>query len=559
MQELSKAIGVRPLRIYLVTRRVSEGSTGPSLTRRATSCLAPMVMCLFAASALAAEVEEEGAPKERFNPECRTFSSYKDVGYDQKQRPQFHFTSRKNWLNDPNGLVYYDGEWHLFFQHNPRRNGDGEKCWGHAVSKDLLHWEQLPHAILPYKSGSGKGGVIWSGSAVVDHNNSLGKQVGDVKTIVAFFTHTAGPMEQCAAYSTDKGRTFKLINEGDAVVPNQGIWKGERDPKVFWHDATKKWVMAVIVGGPDKLVRIWNSDDLVDWKEAGDFSRHFAECFDMYPLSVDGDRNNRKWVCNDAAFYYQIGDFNGSVFSSDNKMLLGDWGGRRFSKAFYAGQTFNNSPDGRVYQIAWMKGAGKDNPFKKAGLPFTQQMTFPCELTLRSTAEGVRIFRWPIDGIKTLYKKSHAFTNMTTVSEANEAVSDIKADLIDVSITFTPIADELITFRVRGLNITYGNSTKFPNKDGKMVTVPSIGFDNIEDAKPVIRIPAPTVDGVVGLRLLLDRLSIEMFVNGGAYAAASYCTPTTDRIEFSVSEGDALQVDSLVVNELRSIWKEDRR
>jgi len=127
------------------------------------------------------------------------------------------------------------------------KNGDGEKSWGHAGSTDLIHWEQLPHAILPYKSGSGKGGAIWSGSAVVDHNNSLGKQAGDIKTIVAFFTHTANPMEQCAAYSIDRGRTFRLINQGDAVVPNQGLWRGERDPKVFWHEPTGKWVMAVIV------------------------------------------------------------------------------------------------------------------------------------------------------------------------------------------------------------------------------------------------------------------------------------------------------------------------
>ncbi len=176
----------------------------------------------------------------------------------------------------------------------------------------------------------------------------------------------------------------------------------------------------------------------------------------------------RKWVCNDAAFYYQIGDFDGSVFTSDNQMLTGDWGGRRFVKAFYAGQTFNNSPDGKIYQIAWMKGVGKGNPFKRFGLPFTQQMTFPCELTLRTTAEGLRIFRWPIDGVRKLYKKSHEFKNMTTVSEANEAVSDIKADLVDMSIAFKPVADEIITLRVRGLEITYGNSTTFPNRDGKM-------------------------------------------------------------------------------------------
>ena len=434
---------------------------------------------------------------------------------------------------------------------------------GHAVSKDMIHWEQLPHAILPYTSGSGKNGVIWSGSAVVDHNNSLGKQIGDTKMIVAFFTHTAGPMEQCAAYSTDRGRTFKLINKGDAVVPNQGIWKGERDPKVFWHAETKKWVMAVIVGGPDKLVRTWHSDDLVTWKKAGDFSRSFVECFDMYQLPVLDEEGNppsprlrrTRWVANDAAFFYQIGDFDGSVFTSDNRMLTGDWGGRRFFKAFYAGQTFNNTPDGKVYQIAWMKDAGKNNPFKRFELPFTQQMTFPCELTLRTTAEGVRLFRWPIEGIKDLYKKSHEFKSLSTVSKANKFVSGIKADLVDMSTEFEPVGDAIITFKIRGLDVVYGNSTKFPNKDGEMVAVKSIEFNNIEDDRAVIKIPAPTVDGKVSLRILLDRISIEMFVNGGAYAATSYCIPITDNIEFDVSKGDELKINSLVVHELESIWK----
>ena len=499
------------------------------------------------------ELKAEDDP--RFNKKHMTFESYKDVGYDQKYRPQFHFTSRKNWLNDPNGLVYYDGEWHMYFQHVSIKNGDGPKSWGHAVSKDMLHWEQLPHAILPYKSGSGKGGVIWSGSAVVDHNNSLGKQVGDTKTLVAYFTLTAGPMEQCAAYSTDKGRTYTLINDGDPVVPNQGIWKGERDPKVFWHEATKKWIMAVIVAGPDKLVRIWNSDDMVNWTKTGDFSRNFVECFDMYELPLDGNKNNTKWVCNDAAFYYQIGDFDGSVFKSDNKMLLGDWGGRRFFKAFYASQTFNNSPDGRVYQIAWLKGAGKNNPFKKHELPFTQQMSFPCELTLKSTAEGERMYRWPIDGIKKLYKKSHTFENLTTASKASAAVSGIKGDLVDMIVEFEPSGDDLVTFNICGLDVVYGNSTMFPDKNGKMVKVKSIEFRDIDRGTDLIKIPAPSVDGKVNLRILLDRLSIEMFVNEGAYVAASYCLPTSDKISFKVSKGDDLKINSLVVNELNSIWK----
>lgn len=490
-----------------------------------------------------------------FDSKWRTFQSYEDTDYKQKMRPQFHFTSKKNWLNDPNGLVYLDGEWHMFFQHNSLRNGDGGKVWGHAVSEDLISWRQLPHAILPYKNTKGKSGVIWSGSAVIDHNNSLKKQVGKTQTLVAFFTHTTSPMQQCAAYSTDKGRTFTLINGGDPVVPNQGVWKGERDPKVFWHEKTQKWVMAVIIAGPDKLIRIWNSDNLVNWKRVGDFSRDFVECFDMYELAVDGNPQKKKWVCNDAAFYYQIGNFDGTNFSSDNKMLSGDWGGRRFFKAFYAGQTFNNSPDGKVYQIAWMKDASKKNLFKRFGLPFTQQMSFPCELSLKSTAEGERLFRWPVDQIKKLYAKSHLLEDISSLSKVNSELNKISVDLLDVSISFEPKENEIMTFTVRGLEIVYGNKTRFPDKGGKMVEVKSIEFRNMENDNDTIKIPAPTIHGQVNLRILLDRMSIELFVNKGAYAAASYCLPKTDKISIKSSNGERVKINSILINELNSIWR----
>jgi fructan beta-fructosidase len=504
--------------------------------------------------ALAGMISPLKAEKDpRFQQKHMTFETYQDVGYDQKYRPQFHFTSRKNWLNDPNGLVYYDGEWHLYFQHVAIKNGDGPKVWGHAVSNDLLHWEQLPHAILPYQSGSGKGGVIWSGSAVVDHQNHLGKQLGDTKTIVAYFTHTADPMEQCAAYSTDRGRTFTLINDGDAVVANQGVWKGERDPKVFWHEPSERWIMAVILAGPDKLIRIWNSDDMVNWTQVGEFSRDFVECFDMYELPVDGDRNNTRWVCNDAAFYYQIGQFDGTNFSSDNQMLTGDWGGRRFFKAFYASQTFNNSPDGRVYQIAWMKGGGEHDIFRKHGMPFTQQMTFPCELTLRDTAEGLRLCRWPINGIKSLYKKTHTFSALKTAAEATKALSGISADLVDLSIDFEPSGNEQITFKICGMNVIYGKSTTFPDKTGKQVPVKSIEFKDPQFSKDTVKIPAPMIDGKVNLRILLDRVSMEFFVNQGVYASASYCLPKSDKITFESTSGN-VNIHKMVLNELKSIW-----
>ena len=209
-------------------------------------------------------------------------------------------------------MVFYDGEYHLYFQHNPLDVVWGNMTWGHAVSKDMVHWKQLKHAILPYKDGT-----IFSGTAVVDHNNSLGKNTKENKAIVAFYTHAQNSKSnwfyQSAAYSLDNGRSFTLINEGNGIVQNQGFDRGERDPKVFWHEESKKWIMILWVKrgndtftGPDtgpgnvtKLgkVRFFESNDLVNWRNLFDFDRNWVyECMDMVDLPVDGDKSKKKWL-----------------------------------------------------------------------------------------------------------------------------------------------------------------------------------------------------------------------------------------------------------------------
>ena len=176
----------------------------------------------------------------------QTFDSYSDIKYDELLRPQFHFSSKKNWINDPNGMVYYKGDYHLFFQHNPKAIYWGNMTWGHAVSKDMVHWEQLQHAILPYGNGT-----IFSGTAAVDYPNSLSKNTNEEEAIVAYFTHAQNDNKdlfyQAGAYSTDRGRTFQLIDGGRPLVPNQGFDRGERDPKIFWHAPTKKWLLILWV------------------------------------------------------------------------------------------------------------------------------------------------------------------------------------------------------------------------------------------------------------------------------------------------------------------------
>jgi len=517
---------------------------------------------------------QEGPTSKKVSEEkdMQTFPSYLDTGYDQKHRPQFHFTSRKNWLNDPNGMVYYDGEYHLFFQHNPMGNKWGNMTWGHAVSKDMLRWEQLPHAILPYG-----GGTIFSGTGAVDHNNTLGKQKGDVKMLIASYTFSQKkPFYQALAYSTDKGRTFELLNEGKAVVPNQGIERGERDPKVFWHEASKKWVMILWVkkaitdkdrrgrnkqrykdmpNGPGK-VRFFTSDNLTDWEVASDFDRDWVfECMDFVHLPVDpsssknyagtspsssknyagtspsssknyagtsGDLNNKKWLLFDASFDYEIGEFDGTTFTTDKKVGLGDFGPN-----YYAAQTFNNSPDGRTVVIGWMRGSD----FDKVGMPFNEQMSFPTTMELRTTQDGIKLFRWPIQEIESLYNRKHAFTNRP-VAKLADALSEIDADLIDASIEFDPEETGTIEWNLRGLKVSYD-------------------ADKQQFLYAGVPLAAPTVNGKVKLRVLVDRGSIELFANDGAAVATHFALPDPENRSIRLSGNGSV---SLVINELKSIW-----
>lgn len=468
------------------------------------------IVFLLAGAAVAAEPVSEN---------MNTFSTYLSTGYDQVYRPQFHFTSRRNWINDPNGMVHYDGEYHLFFQHNPLGNTWGNMTWGHAVSTDMIHWKQIDHAIMPYD-----GGTIFSGTIEIDHNNALGKQKGDIKTMIACYTLAKEPFYQAIAYSTNKGRTFELLNDGKAVIPNQGFDKAERDPKLFFHEASGKWVNVLWVnqGNPGR-VRFFTSQDLVNWTMASDFQRDWVyECMDFVELPVDGDPKNKKWLLYDASFEYEIGDFDGKTFTTDKQEHRGEYG-----KNFYAAQSFNNSPDERTVMIGWMR----DSDFIKEKMPFNQQMSFPTKMELRTTDEGIRLFRWPIKEIEKLYNKSHRFENLS-VDEAAKKLADIRAELLDVSVEFEP-ADLTLSFR--GLNIRYNPSAKIFEFNG-------------------VRLPAPVKDGKVKLRALVDRGSIELFANDGAAVATSYVllNPANQRLSITGSE---TKISKLLVNELNSSWK----
>jgi sucrose-6-phosphate hydrolase SacC (GH32 family) len=524
-----------------------------------TSLLCTLIFTLIMAVATAAESTYSAK-------DFQTFSSYSDVGYDQKLRPQFHFTSRKNWLNDTNGMVYYNGEWHMYFQHNPVRNNTGMKAWGSAVSTDLIQWEQLPHAILPYPNVMGHEGklhAIWSGSAVVDVNNALGKQKGNTKTLFALYTATnPSGFFQGGAYSTDRGRTWTKIDGGKPLIPHQeGFSRGQRDPRIFYFTPGGYYVTIMMIGGPERKVRLWKSTDLINWEPFLDLPGKAAECIDMYEVTVDGDPENKKWVISNAGTLYEVGEFDGKTW----KGYGGDQKGHLFQfdhgDAYYAAQVFNQAPNGRVVQIGWLRSKKRGyRPFLKAGMPFTQQMSIPAEITLKTTPDGIRMFRNPVEEIETLYVKTNRVEDKS-LADINRQLAKLKPELMDLTVRCKPKAD--FTLNVRGLPIQYDHAKqvfRFSNKDRVkgirkgMESLPAKKWKPFKD-DGVREVPALSVDGKVALRILVDRASLEFFVNDGRAAASFVVVPEPDNRSIQFVGNGAQRITSVVVNELASIWK----
>ncbi len=392
--------------------------------------------------------------------------------YQEAGRPLLHFTSRRGWLNDPNGLVYHKGEYHLFYQHNPFGVQWGNMSWGHAVSKDLVHWTELPIAMYCQA-----GDMRFSGSAVVDKDNTSGFKNGREEVIVAVFTSTG--RGECIAYSNDLGRTFVDYN-GNAVVHHVG-----RDPKVFWYPPGKRWVMAVYSVRDEKNgIAFYTSSNLKDW-EYSSFITEYFECPEIFELTVDGNKNNKKWVIYSADNHYKIGSFDGTTFVAETGKYPGNHG-----NCLYAAQTFNNLPakDGRRIQIGWARG---DIP----NMPFNQMMTFPVELSMRTTEEGMRMFAQPVREIENLHAKSHLWKDVMLKPGVN-LLSDIRGESFDVRVEFEIAKAASFGYKIGGVEVLYDFKKQCLSCLDKSVTL-----------KPVA--------GKIRMQILVDRSILEIFGNDG--------------------------------------------
>ena len=445
--------------------------------------------------------------------------------YQETYRPQFHFTARKNWLNDPNGLMYYKGEYHLFFQHNPSGINWGNMTWGHAISPDMIHWTQLDNAIEPDDLGT-----IYSGSAVVDWNNTAGFQTGEEKVLVCIYTSAGDhapekrPYTQSIAYSNDRGRTWAKY-DGNPVLGH--IVGSNRDPKVIWHEPTGKWIMALFLDA--NTYELFSSPDLKEWTGLSVIHLPGAgECPDIFELPVDGDANNTKWVFWGGNGNHFIGTFDGNRFNPESEVLRTEWGAN-----CYAAQTWSDIPgsDGRRIQIAWMSGG------KYPDMPFNQQMSFPCELTLRSTPEGIRMFRQPIKEIENIYQKEHSFANQM-LKPGENLLSGVPGELSDIraEIELGNVAEIGVT--IKGEKVHYSVTDKQLSCLGKSAHLEPLG-DRIR------------------LQILVDRASIEVFGNDGRVSLSSCFLPdpADESLETYVAGGEA-NIVCMDVYELHSAWPE---
>ena len=451
-----------------------------------------------------------------------------DEVYTEKLRPQLHFSSKRGWNNDPNGMMYYKGEYHLFYQHNPYSALGGNMTWGHAVSKDIIHWEELGDAIHLDEYGT-----IFSGSGVVDWNNTTGFQTGDEPPLITIFTYSgavdAGPWSegelftQAIAYSNDRGRTWTKY-EGNPV---QGRVRGDnRDPKVIWWEETKEWV--IILWLDTGQMAFFRSEDLKRWELQSIFESGAAnECAELFQLAVDGDESNKKWIFYGGTGDYYIGDFDGSKYTPEGKITRYSYG-----NCFYASQTFSDVPkeDGRRIQMGW----GLNHV---TGMPFDQMMTFPVVLTLHTTEEGLRMFPNPVEEIENLYAKEHEWTNVAIPADGSVPAPGVEGELFDIEAVFDVGDAEELGLSIRGEEIVYNA------REELLIFGES-------------KAPLKAKDGNIRLRCIVDRTSIEIFANGGRiYMPCKFRPEDAEKTIAAFARGGEAEFTSIKIRELESIWK----
>lgn len=463
--------------------------------------------------------------------------------YKETLRPQIHFSPQRGWLNDPNGLFYFKGKYHMFFQHVPFSTtwDNTTMSWGHATSTDLIHWNEHKVAIQPDRLG-----VAFSGSAVVDWYNTSGFQDKPIldsegklenPALVILYTTVSGRYNatygQSIAYSLDEGVSWQKYT-GNPVLPYQKQG-GDRDPKVFWYGDKNngKWIMPLYI--MDNSFSIFSSKDLKNWEKMSDIADLGCnECPDLIQLDVDNRPGIKKWVFWGGAGCYMVGDFDGIQFTPETSSLTVNYGG-----ADYAGQTFSNIPeeDGRIIQISWLRGGYPD-------MPFSQAMNIPRELRLKETSEGHRLTSYPVHEVNELRKNVvYQYDKAKKIKAIPSKIVLEKGQAVDIDLQLIlqkhPVADgensHIFEIEILGQRLSYDLES----------SVLKIGTLQAQIPKQQI----------LDLRIIVDRTSVEVFANGGEVALShSFISDLSKDQVIKISDFGKSHIQQMKVYGMRSIW-----
>ena len=485
------------------------------------------------------------------------------VGFSQTgrtdYRPQFHYTAPKNWVNDPNGLVYLDGEYHLFYQYNPFGNVWGHMSWGHAVSKDLKNWETLPIALPEFDNADGTQTMIFSGCAVIDSMNTSGFFDKDfTKGMVAVFTsHIEGKAQhQSIAYSADKGRTWKRYDKNPVL--DLGM-KDFRDPNVIWYPDKQAWIMTV-VKPLEYIAQFYESKDLKKWTLLSEFGKQgdmtkIWECPSLTKVPVEGSKET-KWVLmissghrqkNYLAMQYFVGDFDGKTFTpqKQNEILYVDEG-----KDFYAAIPFANLPKSHAKPI--MIGWVNDWEYAReipTGDTWRGGFSVAREFSLKKTADGLRLVQQPIFSLRN--GKTEAFSVKNKTIDANYIIP-FKGEVFDLTVEIQPQQAKTVTLNV------------FQSKDEATVirydvALQELSLDRSRSGQvnfhprfsSVERVKVPLKDGKLKIRLLADKSIVELYAQDGELVMTDWIFPTQHEGGISLaSEGGKAKLSNLTIHTL---------
>lgn len=492
--------------------------------------------------------------------------------YAEKYRPQFHFSPEKMWMNDPNGMVYYDGEYHLFYQHYPDDNVWGPMHWGHAISTDLVHWQHQPIALYPDSLG-----MIFSGSAVVDWNNTSGLGSANKPPLVAIYTihnredEEAGRNDfqsQGVAYSLDKGRTWiKYAN--NPVLKNPGI-RDFRDPKVTWVENSKKWIMTLAV---QDHVEFYSSPNLIDWTKESEFGSNLGahggvwECPDLFEMKVKGSDEN-VWVLlvsinpggpnGGSATQYFVGNFDGSEFTtaqSETKWM--DYG-----RDNYAGVTWSDIPeaDGRRLFIGWMSNWSYATavPTEK----WRSATTIPRELILENVNNEYVLTSVPVTELEMIRDEVIVLPSQVVSGQIQLETANIEPMCSEMKFSFH-LKNDSQTDGPEEFGIVLKNDQGEEFKIGYLPAERMFytdrsngGLDSFSDNFAGKHSAEYTAGETMEIHLFIDEASVEVFVDGGLLVFTDIVFPTEPyhKVELFAKNG-SIKLQKCEVWSLNSIWE----